>query len=170
MSSKSVIFIPLSPKSSRTLERHRRGQSRTRDSASSESGSEDTENHRPSNRRRPPILRRRSSDDTYDRPQSRSRHNSHKRYNSDSEEEEIEDLPARFDTQGRPLAHDDYSTSSKSRSFRRGDDLQRKSRSSSDWDDRDASEDGKPDDDGLDPLVKDVFALVLKSLVNKQVL
>lgn len=91
--SKSVVFVPLSPKSSATLRRHHEEQ---------EAKSEISENNGNKNSSR----RRRNSDPSSDRSLT-SGHRAHdKDASSDLEtddEEAIEMLPDRFDAEGRPL-------------------------------------------------------------------
>ncbi|SPQ20898.1 52c4614b-276f-4d64-a7be-c08f166d872e [Thermothielavioides terrestris] len=96
--SKSVTFIPLSPKSSATLRRHREEQA-TKSEA--EADGSDSEDHRagPDTPRR-----RRNSDPSSDRPLlSTRRARDSAPETDDSEEDVIEMLPDRFDSHGRPL-------------------------------------------------------------------
>lgn len=112
---KSVIFIPLSPKSSATLRRHHEKQatrSEDGDAASESDGNnrgrgkglvdDDDDDDEPARPRR-----RRDSDPSSNRPLvSRRRPRDAKSATSDDDdddEEVIEMLPDRFDAQGRPL-------------------------------------------------------------------
>ncbi|OAA40242.1 hypothetical protein ISF_09820 [Cordyceps fumosorosea ARSEF 2679] len=91
---KSVSFIPMSPKSTHTMEMHRRQQQQAVNgdvSSQEDCNSADNQDWRVGHHRR-------SSDTTHDRPRGHG-----KAYESDSEEE-VERLPDRFDGQGRPLA------------------------------------------------------------------
>ncbi|KAK2598174.1 hypothetical protein QQS21_005725 [Conoideocrella luteorostrata] len=108
--SKSVSFIPLSPKSSMTMERHRREQ---KVDASEDEGlrhmdepdlwdEHDDDNGASHGGIRPNSHRRRQPGSLSSRPVvTRNRQS---RYNSSSgSDDEVEDLPDRFDPQGRPL-------------------------------------------------------------------
>ena len=104
---KSVVFIPLSPKSSATLRRHR--EEHTKSDTEDVAGDSDdgkNNNSKAAEPNHPP--RRRRASDTED----------------DEEEEVIEMLPDRFDAQGRPL---DGPASSRSSSHRRGGEFEYRS-------------------------------------------
>lgn len=95
--SKSVSFIPLSPKSSRTMERHRREQ--VEGSEGEDWDNRDPDSHPRDNRF--DSNRRRSSDPTPHPLVQRSRRSRDDSSGSDSDD--IEVLPDRFDSRGRPL-------------------------------------------------------------------
>ncbi|KAK0387456.1 hypothetical protein NLU13_5768 [Sarocladium strictum] len=136
--SKSVTFIPLSPKSSQTMQRHLRSQIEVTES---EVGSEEEETapkeeeRRAASVARPRIHRRRSSDPTADRPLVIRQRRGHAVSASESDED-VEDLPDRFDDDGRPIDGRRHSDSSRWTS-RRGE-FQRKPRRPGDWDVRGA--------------------------------
>ncbi|EGX92309.1 hypothetical protein CCM_03681 [Cordyceps militaris CM01] len=90
---KSVSFIPMSPKSTRTMEMHRRQQELAGDGdiSTHEDGISANDPDRSVARQRP------LSDITHNRPRSRGRS-----LDSDSDEQ-VEEIPARFDDQGSPL-------------------------------------------------------------------
>ena len=102
---KSVSFLPLSPQSSRTIERHKREHQEHEDGEASQAGhfpeeypaEGNTTGKRPSARRQ-----RGSSDPSSDRPIIQRRRTGHAALVSD-EDDEVEDLPDRFDSQGRQL-------------------------------------------------------------------
>jgi hypothetical protein len=101
--SKSVTFIPLSPKSSATLRRHHEEQATKSENEDAVSDSEDDPRHRDRDGRR-----RRNSDPSSDRPLVPSSHRRRSRdkdsaTDDDDDEDVIEMLPDRFDAQGRPL-------------------------------------------------------------------
>ncbi|KAI9162970.1 hypothetical protein HJFPF1_04565 [Paramyrothecium foliicola] len=111
---RSVTFIPLSPKSSMTMERHRREQAaaaakEAEQSKAHETRTEDDDIDNTSREReqavvtRPPILRRRSSDPSSDRPMVNRRPARDYDSGVSDSEEDVELLPARFDDYGRPL-------------------------------------------------------------------
>ncbi|KAM3460773.1 hypothetical protein NHJ6243_005569 [Beauveria neobassiana] len=109
---KSVTFIPMSPKSTQTMEMHRRQQ----EEAANGDALTQEEYSAPGNQDGRVAHQRRSSDTTHDRGGDRGR--SHE---SDSEEE-IQNLPDRFDSEGRRLdrrsvSHDRWT--SRSGAFRR---------------------------------------------------
>jgi hypothetical protein len=126
---RSVTFIPLSPKSSQTMERHKRGQMVAQEAeAKDDDGSEASPEQGLLSR--PPILRRRSSDPSSDRPLiSRRSARGHDSGISDSEEE-VELLPARFDDHGSPL---DGSEPGRSRWTSRRGEFERRPRHPGDW-------------------------------------
>ncbi|POR31807.1 Uncharacterized protein TPAR_07971 [Tolypocladium paradoxum] len=92
--SKSVSFIPLSPKSSRTMEMHKRKQAAAPEGEGSQPGGE----HDDEALVRPGFHRRRTSDPSADRPVIRRRDAG----GLDSDED-VESLPDRFDSEGQPL-------------------------------------------------------------------
>ena len=103
--SKSVVFIPLSPKSSATLRRHHEEQATATKSETEDVASESDDN---TNNNRDSGKTRRNSDPSSDRPlvstrRSRDAKNKSETEEDDEEEEVIEMLPDRFDAQGRPL-------------------------------------------------------------------
>ncbi|KAK1770883.1 hypothetical protein QBC33DRAFT_597404 [Phialemonium atrogriseum] len=97
---KSVAFIPLSPQSSRTLRQHRLEQEAHE---TDKSGGEEAPN--PNNDPAYHHHRRRLSDPSSNRPllTRRRPHNSSSPDSDPEEEDVIEVLPDRFDSQGRPL-------------------------------------------------------------------
>lgn len=121
---KSVTFIPLSPTSSRTMARHREGRDRSPSSSSVDSDLTDraamTLETGPGGRIRPTLgtgRPRRGSDPSADRPKfggsggGKSKGKDLSRRDSLSDpsdwsdlEDEVEELPARFDSKGRPLS------------------------------------------------------------------
>ncbi|KAH6840653.1 hypothetical protein B0I37DRAFT_220197 [Chaetomium sp. MPI-CAGE-AT-0009] len=104
--SKSVIFIPLSPKSSATLRRHRESQATKSETEDMASESNDNRNRgkRPANGEPDKTRRRRNSDTSSDRPPPSSHRSHDKDATSETDDEDaIEMLPDRFDAQGRPL-------------------------------------------------------------------
>lgn len=105
-SAKTVGFVPLSPQSSRTLrklhEDHEQTERGVSEAAAEESPAPEADDQ-VTRRSRPPIRRHRSdSDPSADRPvvQRRRRRRDESPLSND---EEIEVLPARFDSAGRPL-------------------------------------------------------------------
>ncbi|XWX01436.1 hypothetical protein V2A60_009464 [Cordyceps javanica] len=110
--SKSVSFIPMSPKSTQTMQMHRRQQEHAANGdLSSQEDDASLDNNDTS-----VVRHRRSSDTTHDRPRGRRRS-----HDSDSEDE-VEDLPNRFDRQGQPLDRrfsSDDGWTSRSGAFRR---------------------------------------------------
>ncbi|UNI21216.1 hypothetical protein JDV02_007226 [Purpureocillium takamizusanense] len=96
--SKSVSFIPLSPKSSKTMERHKKGQAASADASSDDADEHDADDGDEETTARPSLRRRRSSDPSSDRPIVRRGHGR----DADADND-VEDLPDRFDSQGRPL-------------------------------------------------------------------
>jgi hypothetical protein len=103
---KSVVFIPLSPQSSKTLARHHQQQEEhraddTERDVSSTSESESATDERQVTQR-PPTHRRHSSDPSSDRP-ALQRHRRARSWDSDSGSDDVEILPDRFDAQGRPV-------------------------------------------------------------------
>lgn len=96
---KSVAFIPLSPQSSRTLRKHHETHEQTERNAAPDSELED----QAAGSRRPALNRRRSdSDPSADRPLI---HRRRRRRNESphSGEGDVEVLPDRFDSAGRPI-------------------------------------------------------------------
>ncbi|OAQ90256.1 hypothetical protein VFPFJ_04415 [Purpureocillium lilacinum] len=96
--SKSVSFIPLSPKSSQTMERHKREQAASADASPDRADDYDMVDRDEESGERPSFRRRRSSDPSSDRPIVR-----HARGRDTDAGDDVEDLPDRFDSQGRPL-------------------------------------------------------------------
>ncbi|XP_044715624.1 uncharacterized protein HRG_10805 [Hirsutella rhossiliensis] len=145
---KSVSFIPLSPKSSRTMERHRRHHAAASDK-DDDSPEHDDDEPLDNGRTRPAFRRRRSSDPSSDRPVvPRGRQGL-----SDSDsEDDVELLPDRFDSQGKPLggrpARDRWTT-------RKGT-FERQPRQPGDWDVRGAWQVGGTDGEAVDRLVHNV--------------
>lgn len=97
--SPKVKFIPLSPKSSQTLRRHRR--------QSGDRAMINVDNtHEPSSPKQPQTLRKRSDSDTsFNRPQYQ-RHKPRGDRSPHSDDGEVEYLPDRFDSSGQPLEAD----------------------------------------------------------------
>lgn len=96
--SKSVSFIPLSPKSSQTMERHKREQAASADASPDRADDYDMVDRDEESGERPSFRRRRSSDPSSDRPIVR-----HARGRDTDAGDDVEDLPDRFDSQGRRL-------------------------------------------------------------------
>ncbi|EWG40878.1 hypothetical protein FVEG_03120 [Fusarium verticillioides 7600] len=144
---KSVVFGPLSPKSSMTMRRHRE-----ETAAKEEKERQEQEAHdllqglvptRPRSKSTPPAM---EMDDYFGR-----RH----RYRDDdsSSDESVEELPDRFDRQGRPLD----GRSSRSRSWtRRQGDFQYKPRHRDDWDIKGAWQVAGTDSQAVDQIVRGV--------------
>lgn len=133
---RSVTFIPLSPKSSMTMERHKKEQAAAKEADVEKQGTDDTDNDESETDRdrsvvtRPPILRRRSSDPSSNRPLiSRQPARDYESGVSDSEED-VEYLPARFDEHGRPM---DGSQSRRNRWTSRSGDFERRPQHPGDW-------------------------------------
>ncbi|KAJ3472087.1 hypothetical protein NLG97_g11299 [Lecanicillium saksenae] len=139
---KSVSFIPMSPKSSHTMEMHRRQQ----ELAANHEASQD-EYDSGSDQDTRVAHHRRSSDSTHDRPQVRGRG-----LGSDSDEE-VEDLPDRFDSQGRPL---DRRSTSHDRWTSRSGDFRRQPQRPGDWDIRGAWHVGGTDNAAVERLANGV--------------
>lgn len=103
---KSVIFIPLSPKSSATLRRHHESQATKSETEDVVSDSDDNRKRgkKPADGEPDKPRRRRNSDTSSDRPSASSRRSRDKEATSETDDEDaIEMLPDRFDAQGRPL-------------------------------------------------------------------
>ncbi|OAR00100.1 hypothetical protein LLEC1_04406 [Akanthomyces lecanii] len=139
---KSVSFIPMSPKSSHTMEMHRRQQEQA--VAGDASSQEDDGIAVDSERRGAPH--RRSSDTTHDRPRGRGSHEF-------SSEEEVEDLPDRFDSQGRSL---DGRSASHHRWTSRSGTFQREPQRADDWDIRGAWHVGGTNNEAVERLAHGV--------------
>ncbi|PNY26743.1 Uncharacterized protein TCAP_03317 [Tolypocladium capitatum] len=140
--SKSVSFIPLSPKSSQTMEMHRRKQAAATEGEDPQPGGEHDEALV-----RPVFHRRRSSDPSADRPVRRRDAG-----NSDSDEN-VESLPDRFDSEGQPL--DGRSASHHRWATRRGT-FERPPRRPGDWDVRGAWQVSGTEGEAVDRLVRNV--------------
>lgn len=150
MASKSVGFIPLSPKSSKTMRRHQLSQIEV-----TESEVEPNESEAPRKYdgvpERPQVRRRRSSDPTADRPLTRRRRRGQPSIDSESEED-VEELPERFDTQGRPLDGRDRGDGPRWTS--RGGDFHRRPRKPGDADIRGSWHVGGTDGIAVDKLAR----------------
>ncbi|RFU78603.1 hypothetical protein TARUN_3573, partial [Trichoderma arundinaceum] len=97
---KSVSFGPLSPTSSRTMERHKK----VHVLKSESDGSESEDGRRRENVfNRSSRHRRQSSDTTHDRSPNRDGERRHRRHRRSDSDDDVEDLPDRFDSHGRPL-------------------------------------------------------------------
>lgn len=127
-----MAFIPLSPKSSQTMNRHLRSQIEVTES---EVGSEGEE-RAPEEEQgriaagRPQLHRRRSSDPTANRPVVRRQRHGRSASRSDSEGD-VEELPDRFDSHGIPL--DGRPASGQPPWTSRSGEFQRRPRRHSDW-------------------------------------
>ncbi|KAG5977285.1 hypothetical protein E4U55_006904 [Claviceps digitariae] len=161
MTSKSVTFIPLSPKSSQTMERHRRehvealeGDGRRPDD---EVDPWDIEHHKHASNDGETRLdfhrRRRPSDPTSSLPLVQRKGFSRDDSASNSEGEEIEDLPARFDFLGRPL---DGRTASQGRRTTRRGTFHRQHQRPGDWDVAGAWQISGTDGEAVERLFKNV--------------
>ncbi|KAH7325756.1 hypothetical protein B0I35DRAFT_474495 [Stachybotrys elegans] len=131
--SKSVSFIPLSPKSSMTMERHQREKEKHEAGQSKSKPHKEDEDVDDSKTvaSRPEFRRRRSSDPSSDRPViRRGGARAHETGVSDVEEE-VENLPDRFDATGKPL--DGRASSHKGWTSRSGE-FVRKPQHAGDWD------------------------------------
>lgn len=82
------------------MERHKKLQHLKSDSDSSES---DDDRRRQNVFNRASAHRRQSSDTTHDRSPNRDGEARHRRHRRSDSDDDVEDLPARFDSQGRPL-------------------------------------------------------------------
>lgn len=134
---KSVSFIPMSPKSSNTMEMHRRQQEAALDSSHDYDSGSDQE--------RRMTRPRRSSDSTHDRPRTRG-------HDSDSDED-VEDLPPRFNDHGQPL---DRRSASHDRWTSRSGDFRRAPQRPGDWDVRGAWHVGGTDNEAVERLAHGV--------------
>ncbi|KLO94587.1 uncharacterized protein Y057_8723 [Fusarium fujikuroi] len=144
---KSVVFGPLSPKSSMTMRRHRE-----ETAAKEEKERQEQEAHdilhglvhaRPRSKSTPPAM---EMDDYFGR---RRRHQD----DDSSSDESIEELPDRFDRQGRPL---DGRSSRRRGWTRRQGDFQYKPRHRDDWDIKGAWQVAGTDSQAVDQLVRGV--------------
>ncbi|KAI0008092.1 hypothetical protein F4779DRAFT_618966 [Xylariaceae sp. FL0662B] len=131
-----VRFIPLSPQSSRTLQRHRertseRSAGEANNGLSSSPSQEDTRTATPFNRRR-----RAGSDESSNRPRIQRRRRRHEQ-SPDSDNTDIEYLPDRFDASGRPLDPTAYNNLRRGGNVRRGS-FEYRPRHPNDWDIRGA--------------------------------
>lgn len=149
--SKSVTFIPLSPKSSQTMERHRREHAAGADSPPGREGdagdSPDWDQEADERRH---VRRRRSSDPSSDRPVVVSR----RRGQDDSDsDDEVEDLPDRFDSYGRPL---DGRSASHSRWTARSGAFERRPQRPGGWDVQGAWQVSGTEQEAVDRLVRNV--------------
>ncbi|KJZ73817.1 hypothetical protein HIM_06710 [Hirsutella minnesotensis 3608] len=150
---KSVSFIPLSPKSSRTMERHRREHAlamEKEDAATADRHDEDlpVQVELDDIGARPAFHRRRSSDPSSDRPVIRRNRDS-----SPNSDNEVEILPDRFDMHGKPISgrsgvRDTWTT--------RSGEFARPPQKPGDWDVKGAWQVGGTDGEAVERLVKSV--------------
>lgn len=146
---KSVSFIPLSPMSSRTMEAHRRshiahadsGDTVARDSLAGDRDRRGDNNHLR-------CMQRGSSDPSADR--SVARHPA-----SDSDEE-VEILPNRFDSQGRPLDPLSARQGLHGRWTTRSGQFERRPRRPGDWDISGSWQVGGTDPEAVERMVRGV--------------
>lgn len=152
---KSVSFIPLSPNSSRTMERHHRQHLAAEAEAEApRRGDDGPDDERGSVAPRPISRHRRSSDPLSDRPVVRRRHHGDE---SDSDSD-VEDLPERFDTQGRRL--DGRNETGRPRMTTRRGEFERRPQRPGDWDVRGAWQVNGTDSERVERLVRDVTGVL----------
>jgi hypothetical protein len=156
---KSVVFIPLSPQSSRTLARHRQEQEKR--AAEGEEAGQAKEDEMPvlSDQQlasiRPSLFRRRSSDPSSNRPiiqRRRARGNNNPLSDADSD---VEILPDRFDSQGRPIGRsrgDGAAWNERHGTF----DFYPRNRGDKDWGMTGAWSVGGTDSESVEKIVRDV--------------
>jgi len=163
MASKSVTFIPLSPKSSQTMERHRREHvealevdgRRPADELNPWDNAHDKHATDDSKVRSDFPRRRRSSDPTSSRPSVQRNRLSRDDSASNSGGEEIEDLPDRFDHLGRPL---DGQTTRQDRWTTRQGTFHRQHQRPGGWDVAGAWQVSGTDGEAIDGQVKNVVS------------
>ena len=160
---KSVMFIPLSPKSSMTMKRHRQEQ------AGAKSGSEEEKEEESAGQKEfdpQHALTRFTSNSNHQRSPSSSSDPSHnsavrrrKRgsYDSDSSSDETEALPDRFDSHGRLLDRD--SVSHRRWISRRGD-FEYKPKRDGDWNVKGAWQVGGTDQEMIEKIVRNVTGVL----------
>ncbi|KFA77253.1 hypothetical protein S40288_01300 [Stachybotrys chartarum IBT 40288] len=156
--SKSVVFIPLSPKSSMTMERHKRQQAASEAGPSKlkeSSEQEEVEEAEALAGTRPRPRRRRSSDPSSDRPLVR-RSGTRNHESGVSDEEEVEVLPDRFDPNGAPV---DGRTGQRKWTSRSGD-FVRRPQHDGDWDVRGAWQVGGTEAETVERLAKTVTGVL----------
>ncbi|PTB41101.1 hypothetical protein M441DRAFT_80518 [Trichoderma asperellum CBS 433.97] len=100
---KSVSFGPLSPTSTITMKRHKKEHELRSESDSSESEGRSSDTRRENQFNRSNRHRRQSSDTTHDRSPNRGHEGRHRRHHYSDSDDEVENLPDRFDSHGRPL-------------------------------------------------------------------
>lgn len=149
LATKSVTWGPLSPKSSVTLERHRQAHVAEEAQAAAILQEPPSLSEAQLASLRPVPFRRRSSDPTANRPVIPRR--------SIAQEEDIEDLPDRFDSQGRPL--DGHGPSS-SRSHYRSGSFEVRPQRPGDWDVRGSWAMAGNDDEAVQKLMGDVQGII----------
>ncbi|KAG8410999.1 hypothetical protein J3459_016757 [Metarhizium acridum] len=157
--SKSVSFIPLSPKSSMTMERHRREHAEASEGEDSHRADEPSPRDRDDDdahgrRRHRASNRARWSEPTPSRPLvRRSRRSRDESSGSDNSADDVEVLPDRFDSHGRPL---DGRSSSQDRWTTRRGTFRREPQRPGGWDVQGAWQVSGTDQQAVDRLVKNV--------------
>ena len=160
--SKSVSFIPLSPQSSRTIQRHRSDQ----EVSTGDQDDDDVDERGRKGGSQVPSLNRGSSDPLADRPGFSvfPRQSGSNEPVVEISDEDVEYLPDRFDRQGRPIAG---SGSGRSASYgpwtTRSGDFQRRAQRRGDWDVSGSWQVG-----GTDPVTVDKMVRYMTSALEGQ--